>query len=159
MGIFSPKFSGKISGANDFPRVFWSTINTMEFRWVRFRFLQMCFQLLYDVQHWRFKKIVFTKGTYMTLCRRLPVGWLSFGLPMVWTGPKLYEKYYGAYIEYSNAIHACNQRSRQTYSRCIGMISMMMSHCTLIQYPPPRGRGGLWKLVVIEPWTGKLVAI
>ena len=34
----------------------------------------------------------------MTLCRRLPVGWLSFGLPMVWTGPKLYEKSYGGHI-------------------------------------------------------------
>ena len=26
------------------------------------------------------------------MCRRLPVGWLSFGLPIVWTGTKLYEK-------------------------------------------------------------------
>ena len=34
----------------------------------------------------------------MTLCRRLPVGWLSFGLPIVWTGTKLYEKSYGGHI-------------------------------------------------------------
>ena len=54
----------------------------------------------------------------------------------------------GAYIEYSNAIHACNQRSRQMYSRCIGMVSMMMSYCA---YPIPPGEGGSPK--ISGDWT------